>query len=138
MENPFTNDTGFFQRGKSFGGKGIKEGLKSVFKNIGKKFKSKPCEGQPGVCPYSCKPLQSETEKQTGVADEITEGKINPNGATNMSPLRRAALDGTKSQLDIQAPAMGANPITGGLRFGTPEAMNNPFVKQQLQEYGGF
>jgi len=71
FSNAINNDKGLFQGGEFVG-----------FKNIANKFKDKPYAGIPGVCPYTGKPLQTPTEQQTGVSDDIAQAQqtgINPN-----------------------------------------------------------
>lgn len=67
--NWFNNDKGFFQQGKSFGGRGL-FGENGVLSGLADSMKPKPFAGVPGVCPYTGKPLQTPTEKATGVSDE--------------------------------------------------------------------
>lgn len=98
--NWFNNDKGFFQGGKSFGGRGLL-GEDGVLGGLTKKFQSKPCEGIPGVCPYSCQPLQTPTEKQTGVSDAArAEGAPAENKAAPQAPM---------------------NPQAGALGMGAPQ-----------------
>lgn len=98
------NDTGFFQGGKSFGGKGFL-GPGGMLSEIGKKFKDKPFAGIPGVCPYTGKPLQSPTEQQTGVADEVSQA------GGNIPPLigRTPAAGNPLQNAMTQQPQMGMN-----------------------------
>ena len=72
LKDKFTNNTGFFQGGKSFGGKGVfgdtgvLSGIGGAIKDKMKSMKPKPCAGMPGVCPYTCRPLD-----QPGVAEDM-------------------------------------------------------------------
>ena len=85
----FTNDTGFFQRGKSFGGKGLL-GQGGVISDIQKKFTPKLYPtgynelGQ-RVCPYTGKPLKTEAEKQAGVSSEVNQFLNNISSSNNNS-----------------------------------------------------
>ncbi len=65
----FDNDRGFFQRGKSFGGLG----LKGLFEKLGKAAGIRKC-------PYTGKPLTTPTELQSGIADEVASQQIPPTG----------------------------------------------------------
>lgn len=98
-----TNKQGFFQEGKSFGGRGLfgKDGVLSGFAN---KFKDKPYAGIPGVCPYTGKPLQTPTEQATGVSDEVTQ-----------SMAGRASITQNKPQFSLMG-GQEAPKLMGGLQ----------------------
>lgn len=82
IKGAINNDKGFFQNGKSFGGRGLM-GEDGVLSNLVNKLKDKPYEGIPGVCPYTGKPLQSATEQATGVSDSVSKAQ-----ETGINPLR--------------------------------------------------
>lgn len=93
----FNNDKGFFQGGKSFGGRGLL-GDGGVLSGLKDKLKSKPCAGMPGVCPYTCKPLQSPTEMQTGVSDEARAQGATP-GESIETSTNPGALTGLRRMM---------------------------------------
>jgi hypothetical protein len=102
----FNNDKGFFQNN---GEGGVKFDLGAGFQNMKRNVMDKPCAGQPGVCPYTCKPLQSQEEIQDGISAE-------------------AKAQGKPPE------SVGQNAITGRNIMATPQAMANPNVQAQLAE----
>lgn len=111
----FNDNKGFFQGN---GSGGVKFDLGAGFQNLGQNLKKglmgKPCEGQPGVCPYTCKPLQTPEEKASGVSNEAKAQGATPEGPS--SPLQN----------------IGENAVTGRQIMATPQAMSNPLIAGQL------
>lgn len=112
----FNDNKGFFQGN---GSGGIKFSLGDGFKNLGQNLKKglmgKPCAGQPGVCPYTCKPLQTPEEKASGISNEAKAQGATPEG---------------QSAPPVQN--IGENAVTGRQIMATPQAMSNPLIAGQL------
>lgn len=128
----FSDNKGFFQGGKSFGGRGLfGEGgvVSSLGEGISKRLMGKPCEGQPGVCPYTCKPLQTPVEKAEGVSAEAKQ-MLNQEG-TNPNTGRPVVMpQGGKFDALNQA-AMGESQGLNRSNIGQ-DALQNPAPLQGM------
>ena len=116
IKEAINNDRGFFQGGKSFGGKGFL-GQGGVLGDLTKKLKPKPYAGIPGVCPYSGKPLDQPGVAQKCAATAQAQGEEPP---PELSQLRQGALTGRKTM------PLGAGFVD----------TSSPFVQQQLRDGG--
>lgn len=132
IKGSFADDKGFFQGGKSFGGRG----LKGVLGDVGKAMRPKPYAGIPGVCPYTGKPLRTPQEQASGVSDEAAAqgaagGAQQPSMGGQPSPLQGTLADVPTAKLGDQQVAM------------TPQAIDlfqnlDPVNKRRLQQrFGG-
>lgn len=116
--NFFTNNTGFFQGGKSFGGKGVSAGISDLTRNLKPKlYPTGYNEQGVRVCPWTGKPLQTPTELQTGVSDEarLQMPELNTTGGSKfMSGIGGGSLPQTGNAQGLNIPQLGG---IGGSKF---------------------
>ena len=103
FSNAINNDKGMFQGGEFVG-----------LKNFANKFKDKPFEGIPGVCPYTGKPLK-------GGGQTFDNGTMSPDGGI---------FGSNGEQLDPNT--LGMSPLRSGI---LSKGKMNPYV---LYSEGGF